>query len=166
MTRIRKSLVAGVLVLATVGILFLIPAPEWVRRYGGSAKSQAKLRQFHERVFLKAAAQDGRLGSSLEEWIREGLISREDIFFKHGRSDIDLQVLRTLRPIPNTSYPGRLILFVETYDPPQGFVNVLAVNGQSYEIGAENIEELFSSDNALRIEHGLAELEIPRIKRD
>lgn len=169
MTRTRKSVIAGILVLATGGILFLIPAPEWVYRVHWEIEAKDRLRQFGESILLAAAAQDGKLCSSFDEWIHEGLIAQEDVSFLDNQDvsfwdrkwDKEIQVTRTLRPIPNTSYPQELLLLIETYEPPLGYVRAFALDGTVYYLGEEGLEEIVSTDNTLRIENGLEELEFP-----
>lgn len=164
--RFRKSIIAGVLTLATVVILFLLPAPKWVQRVTWDVESQDRFRQFGEGVLLKAAAQDGRLSATFDEWIRKGLISQEDVSFRDKGWDLSIRVSRTLRYIPDTSYPRELVLLVETYDPPQGYARAFALNGTVYEVSEDVLEEFFKNDNALRLANGLEELENPRIKGD
>ena len=153
------------------GILFLISAPEWVLCVHWEMQSKDRFRQFGERILLKAAAQDGKLSSSLGGWIREGLISQEDVSFLDNQDvsfwdrkwNKEIQVTRTLRPIPNTSYPQKLILLVETYEPSLGYVRAFALNGAVYYLNEQVLEEVISTDNALRAESGLEELEFPNI---
>ena len=156
---VRSSIIKSTVVLimiAVIGCGWLWYSAWWERVEGlrWTSERQRNLEAAGERILTWAKNNNGRLPQNTQELVTTGLLGKSEISFRERVHTI--RVTRTLRPVPSANLPGRLVLIIETYDPPQHHFNVLHLNGNA--ALCRNLASVIATDNAIRREHALPEI--------
>ena len=74
------------------------------------------LKGLASKMLARAQGHDGRVPGTVQEFVDLGLAPSPDVDYVSG--DVRIRAIRSVRLVPSTEYPGKLIVLVERYEPP------------------------------------------------